>query len=83
MHSTQIRDDETVLLPGSAVSSPARRSGQTVISISRATRRPFGSEEAIELDEESFESVGSIAVRLLAEWKLPRCVLRTQTAEGA
>jgi len=79
-----IKNDEAELLAGVSASSSVRRSGQPVILMfSRAEiRRHRGSEEAIEPEEESFESLGSIAVRLMAEWKLPRCELRAKTMPG-
>lgn len=38
-------------------------------------RRLDGLESAIETDEESFQSIGSIAVRLVANFRLPSCKL--------
>ncbi|QIG75048.1 hypothetical protein EVC14_050 [Rhizobium phage RHph_I3_18] len=78
MHSTQNRDDKVGATPASgtpALSSPARRVGQPVISILRAdSRRPEGSEDASDLDE-GVSSLGSLAVRIVAEWSLPSCKL--------
>lgn len=82
MHSTQNKDDEAVSLPGVSASSPARRSGQTVILSFQADRRRYlGLEDAMET-EDTFEVLGSIAVRLLAEWKLPRIMALAQGRRG-
>jgi hypothetical protein len=52
-----------------------RRSGQPNILIHRAfPPPPLGSEDAIELDGNP-QSIGSIAVRLMATWSLPRMSL--------
>ena len=73
MHSTQNQNDETgISLAGAvSVSSPARRVGQPVILILSAHRRPIGAEDASDLDE-GVSSLGSLAVRLVADWSLPR-----------
>lgn len=82
MHSTHKEDDEAVSLAGVSASSPARRSGQTVILSFQANRRRYlGLEDAMEPDE-GFEPLGSIAVRLLAEWKLPRISCRSGWEEA-
>lgn len=44
-------------------------------------RRLDGLESAIETDEESFQSIGSIAVRLVANWSLPRCQMLLRRME--
>jgi hypothetical protein len=51
------------------VSSLRPRRGDPVIQI-RAYRRPIGSEEAS--DPDTFESIGSLAVHLVARFSLPR-----------
>lgn len=70
---TFVQDGETTGLAGSTVSplGPPLL-GKPVILIQRAfPPPPLGSEVAI-TSEEGFESLGVIAVRLLAEWNLPR-----------
>lgn len=71
-----IGDDGTSVLPGIKIpSSSVRRSGQPVILVfSQRPAARFAEADAMEPDE-GFESLGSIAVRLLAEWKLPRLML--------
>jgi hypothetical protein len=74
--STHIDDDERDALAGvSASSSSARRSGQTadiLIFQPRTAAASWALEDAIEpLDEDVFD-LGSIAVRLVADWSLPR-----------
>jgi len=55
---------------------PAVGTREPVIEIHRAfPPPPLGSEGAIEPEGESFSSLGSIAVRLIAEWSLPRMSL--------
>lgn len=56
-------------IPASSRSGPA--AGIPVISILSARRRPIGAEDASDLDE-GVSSLGSLAVRLVAEWSLPR-----------
>lgn len=81
-HSTQNKDDEAVSLAGVSASSPARRSGQTVILSFQADRRRYlGLEEASSPDWEVPPTIGELAVRLLAEWKLPRIVCRSMAWE--
>lgn len=54
------------------VSSPARRVvGQPVILVFSQRPAARGSADAMEPDE-GFEPLGSIAIRLMAEWSLPR-----------
>jgi len=78
MHTgiTQNHSDEASLLagiPASSRSGPA--AGSPVISILSAdSRRPEGSEDASSPD--TFESLGELAVKLVAQWSRPRCVLR-------
>lgn len=71
-----IGDDGNLILPGIEIpSSSVRRSGQPVIQIHRAfPPPPLGSEGAI-TSEAGFESLGVIAVRVMATWKLPRMSL--------
>jgi hypothetical protein len=74
--STHIDDDERDALAGvSASSSSARRAGQTadiLIFQPRTAAASWALEDAIEpLDEDVFD-LGSIAVRLVADWSLPR-----------
>lgn len=73
MHSTQNKDDEAVSLAGVSASSPARRSGQTVI-VSFQARHAAA---AMALEDasspvEGFEPIGLLAVRLVSEWSRPR-----------
>jgi hypothetical protein len=74
---TQIVGDGEAATP--MASSPLRsgpRRREPVIEIHRAfPPPPLGSEGAIEPEGESFSSLGSIAVRLIAEWSLPRMSL--------
>lgn len=87
MHTgvTQNTDDKAVSLAGvAALSSPARRAGQTEIIQfpfqAAQCRRPLQGLDATELDD-CFESLGSVAVRLVAAWKLPRISV-VMTATG-
>lgn len=83
MHSTQNKDDEAVSLAGVSASSPARRSGQTVIQFpfqSPVAAASMALEDAMEPDD-CFESLGSIAVRIVAAWKLPRVFCRSMPWE--
>lgn len=65
--------DEGDALAGALI--PSSRSGARrrvpVIQI-RAYRRPIGSEEASSLDDDVPVSIGELAVKLVAEWSLPR-----------
>lgn len=69
-----IGDDGTSVLPGIKIpSSSVRRSGQPVILSFQADRRRYlGLEEASSPDWEVPPTIGELAVRLVAEWKLPR-----------
>lgn len=59
-------------LTSPSAQAPAAR--VPVISILRAdSRRPEGSEDASSPD--TFESLGELAVRLVANWSLPSCKL--------
>jgi hypothetical protein len=82
-HSTQNKDDEAVSLAGVSASSPARRSGQPVI-LSFQARNAAASmalEEASSPDWEVPPTIGELAVRLVAEWKLPRIRLLASSRE--
>lgn len=80
-HSTQNKDDEAVSLAGVSASSPARRSGQTVILSFQADRRRYlGLEDASD-PVEGFESIGSLAVRIVGQFELPRIVCRSMAWE--
>ncbi|MDR9777229.1 hypothetical protein RJJ65_32240 [Rhizobium hidalgonense] len=69
---TQNKDDEAVSLAGVPASSSLRaRRRDPVIQI-RAYRRPIGSEEASSPDDDVPVSIGELAVKLVAEWSLPR-----------
>lgn len=61
------------------VSSLRPRRGDPVIQI-RAYRRPIGSEEAS--DPDTFESIGSLAVLLVANFRRPSCRLLGPPREG-
>lgn len=78
-----IGDDGTSVLPGIKIpSSSVRRSGQPVI-LSFQARNAAASmalEDAMEPDE-GFEPLGSIAVRLVSEWSLPRIRLLASSRE--
>jgi hypothetical protein len=75
---TQIVGDEGSSLAGEIKPSshrPAEATRKPVIQIHRAfPPPPPGSEDAIELDGNP-QSIGSIAVRLMATWSLPRMSL--------
>lgn len=75
--------DEGAALAGAI--APSSRSGARrrvpVIQI-RAYRRPIGSEEANSLDDDFPVSIGELAVRLLAEWSLPRMKMLPSPWEG-
>jgi hypothetical protein len=66
-------DDDAELLAGLPASSLPKRPplGIPVIQI-RAYRRPIGSEEASSPDDDVPVSIGELAVKLVAEWSLPR-----------
>lgn len=70
----KVGDDQNEILAGiKSQSSPmVRRSGQPVILIHRSAPPPVASVDATVSDEDSFESVGTVAIRLFAQWKLPR-----------
>lgn len=75
--STHIDDDERDALAGvSASSSSARRAGQSAEIIQFIPRNAAAEwdDEAGEFDD-TFESIGSLAVRLVASWQLPRLVV--------
>jgi len=84
----KVGDDQNKILPGiKSQSSPmVRRSGQPVILI-HSHRQPAsaaasaGSGDAIS-STDGPQSVGEIAVRLLAEWSLPRMSLPPARGEG-
>jgi hypothetical protein len=71
-----IGDDGTSVLPGIKIpSSSVRRSGQPVILVfSQRPAARFAEADAMEPDE-GFESLGSIAVRLVSEWSRPKMTL--------
>lgn len=75
MHSTQNKDDEAVSLAGVAASSfsgPAAREA-VIIQFQKpiVAAASMALEDAMEPDD-CFESLGSIAVRIVAAWKLPK-----------
>lgn len=77
-----IEDGETVPLAGVTASPSAQpRRGDAQILEFQANRRRLCLEEAIELEEDSFQSLGSIAVRLVASWSRPRLVCWRQWEE--
>jgi hypothetical protein len=81
-----IEDNETEMLAGVPASlSPRPRRREPVIQV--FSQRPAAAHsaeaDAIESDgESSFVSIGSIAVRLLAEWSLPRMQMLARDSEG-
>lgn len=83
MHSTQNTNDEAVSLAGVAASSfsgPA--AGSHIIQFPfQAVRRRLCLEDAIETEEDSFQSLGSVAIRLVADWSLPRLSCWRQVEE--
>jgi hypothetical protein len=78
MHKSIIESEErSTFLPGSIgpSSQSAASAGAVIIPLPLATKAaPVGyEEEAGETD--MFESVGSLAVRLVARWTYPRCLV--------
>lgn len=61
------------------MSRPAEATREPVIQI-RAYRRPIGSEEAS--DPDTFESIGSLAVHVVARFSLPRMQMMARDQEG-
>jgi hypothetical protein len=83
MHSIQNKDDEAVSLAGVSASSPARRSGQTVILSFQADRRRYlGLEEASSPDWEVPPTIGELAVRIVGRFKLPKVKVLAQGRRG-
>lgn len=75
-----IEDGETVSLAGVAASPSAQpRRGDAQILEFQANRRRLCLEEASSLD--TFESLGELALRLVAAWKLPRISCRSMAWE--
>jgi hypothetical protein len=72
-HSSE-ENDEAVSLAGVSASSSARRSGQTAVLVfsQRPAAAQRAAEEAISPDWEVPPTIGEMAVRLIAEWSLPR-----------
>ncbi len=67
-------------IPASSRSGPA--AGIPVISILRAdSRRPEGSEDASSPDWDVPPTVGELAVKLIAEFSLPRCQMLLRRME--
>lgn len=84
MHSTHKEDDEAVSLAGVSASSPARRSGQTVIPFQdRTAAACLVLEEASSPDWEVPPTIGELAVKLVATWSRPRVVCWRQGEEPA
>lgn len=76
---TQIADEEAVALAGVSESSSRSTAGPTAEIIpfpapQTAAMEWAWEEEAGEFDD-TFESIGSLAVRLVASWQLPRLVV--------
>lgn len=77
------KDDEAVSLPGVSASSPARRSGQTVILSFQADRRRYlGLEDASSPDWEVPPTIGELAVKIVARFSLPRIKALAQGRRG-
>lgn len=80
MHKSQIeREERSTFLPGSEGPSSlsAASAGSVVIPFpapQTAAMEWAWEEEAGEFDD-TFESIGSLAVRLVASWQLPRLVV--------
>jgi len=76
------KDDDAEMLAGVTASSLLRRPppGADILEFQTA-RRLVGLEDAMEPDE-GFEPLGSIAVRLIAEWKLPRILVLARDGGG-
>lgn len=76
MHmNTNDREDSATFLPGSdALPSPARRAGQTVIFFPYPQPRTAAlwDEDEASVSDELPPSIGTLAVKLVAEWSLPR-----------
>lgn len=83
-----INGDEGPTLAGADGPSsrrPAGEAGKPVILVHHLPSSAAASDgwgDAIEPEGESFSSLGSIAVRLLAEWSLPRMSLTPARGEG-
>jgi len=82
---TQILGDEGAALAG--VLAPSSRSGtrrrEPVILIHQRAPPPVVSGDAIEPEgESSFVPIGSIAIRLIAEWSLPRMKMLPARGKG-
>ena len=72
IHSEDDRSTGSVAGANAPVASLRPRRGDPVILSFQADRRRYlGLEDAMEPDE-GFEPLGSIAVRLVSEWSLPR-----------
>ncbi len=68
------KDDDAEMLAGVPASSLPKRPPlgiPVILSFQADRRRYLGLEDAMEPDE-GFEPLGSIAVRLVSEWSLPR-----------
>lgn len=81
---TQILGDEGAALAGAL--TPSSRSGtrrrEPVFLIHQSAPPPVASGDAIESEgESSFVPIGSIAIRLVAEWSLPRIRLLASARE--
>jgi hypothetical protein len=82
MHSTQNKDDDAELLAGFPASSLVRRSGQPVVLVFSqrpAAQRALADESDL---DEGVSSLGSLSVRLLAEWSKPRMMLGPPGGDG-
>ncbi len=77
MHKSQVEQEEgPIFLPGSTdPSSLSAALAGTVIPFpfqARSAAASLALEDAIETEEDSFQSLGSIAIRLVGAWSLPR-----------
>jgi hypothetical protein len=81
IHSV-VGDEGTALAGASAPSSHSGRRTQPVILVHHRpqTAASVGLGDAIEPEGESFSSLGSIAVRLVARWTLPRMQMSLEPA---
>lgn len=84
MHSTQNKDDDAKMLAGVPASSLPKRPplGSVILSFqARNAAASMALEEASSPDWEVPPTIGELAVRLVAEWKLPRIVCRSAARE--
>lgn len=77
MHSTQINDEDTGALAGVSVPSSRSAWADNVIQFIPRNAAAEWDDEAGEFDD-TFESIGSLAVRLVGNFSLPRLLVVRQ-----